>query len=171
LALVYMADDVEHITAEEFWLLRAPFSLHLGWILAATAVNASVLADASRATPATLLTLAIVSLCAVFTTATIFATAIKRPDAIVCLAAAWALLGIYSELGSPTKLQDPARFNPTAWDATTLASIRGAALVLGLELVALAAYAACRRLFAVHNIGIKSNAFAPGTAAGHVLVA
>jgi len=187
LALNCMADDVEHITAEEFWLLRAPFSLHLGWIIAATAVNASVLADASGAAPATLLTLAIVSLGVVVTTAAIFATAIKKPDAIVCLTCAWALLGIYSELGSPANLQNPARFNPTAWDATTLAGIRGAALVLGLALVGLAAYAAGLRLFAVHNTAqglqhervqhqLKSGYFASastasGTAAGHMLVA
>merc|ERR1712008_144783 len=143
----------------EFWLLRAPFSLHLGWIVAASALNASVLADASRAAPATLLTLAIVSLGAILTTATIFATAIKKPDAILCLACYWALLGIYSELGDPANLDDPSRFNPVAWDAATLTAIRAAAIIFGVVIVLFLAPAAGRsriRSFADGKHGIES---------------
>jgi hypothetical protein len=160
LVLNWMADVGESITAKEFCLLRGAFSLHLGWIVAASALNANVLADASRAAPATLLTLAIVSLGAVFTTATVFATAINKPDAILCLASAWALLGIYSELGAPANLADPARFNPVAWDATTIVGIRGAALILGLVLVVLAIGAAGFRLF----VGCKKHIESQDTA-------
>jgi len=156
--LNWTADAGESFTAKEFWLLRAPFSLHLGWIVAASALNTNVLAEASRAAPATLLTLAIVSLGAILTTATIFATAIKKPDAILCLVCCWALLGIYSELGAPANLENPARFNPVAWDATMLTAIRTTALIFGVVIVLFLAPAAGRsRIFAGGKRGIDSN--------------
>jgi hypothetical protein len=75
------------------------------------------------------------------------------------------LLGIYSELGSPANLESPARFNPIAWDATTLAGIRGAALVLGLVLLVLATAGAGLRLFAGRIVGFKGNEVASASTA------
>lgn len=146
LGLILSVDSVDTVGLQEFWLLRAPFSLHTGWIVAASAVNANVQADAARASPGILLSFAIVSLGIVFAVVTFFAVAAPKPDPISCVAAAWAVLGVSAELGSPSNLKDPRRFNPYPWDEVILGGVRGAALVLGLSSLAVAALAACLRI-------------------------
>merc|ERR1740138_622947 len=68
----------------EYWLIRAPFSLQAGWIVAATAVNLSVEADAKLASQSTLLTIAIASLGGVFCVASLATFAIPLPNPIIC---------------------------------------------------------------------------------------
>mmetsp|Transcript_38333 Transcript_38333/g.105593 ORF Transcript_38333/g.105593 Transcript_38333/m.105593 type:complete len:306 (+) Transcript_38333:97-1014(+) len=133
----------------EYWLLRAPFSLHLGWIIAASAVNASVLADSSLASPETLLGLAVLSYAVVAAIIAIFAIALRSPDPIVCLVAAWAFAGIHAELGDPKNLDDPDRWNPHTWDRVTLGGLRFAALGVSLLALALAVVATTKKALAM----------------------
>jgi len=132
------------MTRAEYWLLRAPFSLHLGWVLAATAVNANVQADAAAAAPKTLLGLAVASYVAVCIVAALFATAVRSPDPIVCLVAAWAFNGIRAELGNPQNLDSPSRLNPYTWDRVTLGGLQTAALGVVILALGLAVFAAAR---------------------------
>lgn len=138
------ADSVP-LTLEEYWVLRAPFALHLGWIVCASAVNINVLADASKAEPATLLGMAILSFAAVLLIATLFAVLVRRPEPFLGLVAAWALAAINSELTDAESLNSPSRYNPYAWDGVTLSALRFAAVGLAVAAGALAALAVALR--------------------------
>jgi hypothetical protein len=142
------------MSTADFFLLRAPFSLHLGWIVAASAVNTSVQADAARASPSVLLSFAILSYVAVVAISTIFALAAKDADAIICLVAAWAFGGVYSELKNPADLNNPDRYNPYKWDTVTLRGLDGAALGVVIVSLVLALLAIMRRT----GIGAKCTA-------------
>mmetsp|Transcript_77964 Transcript_77964/g.226181 ORF Transcript_77964/g.226181 Transcript_77964/m.226181 type:complete len:441 (+) Transcript_77964:85-1407(+) len=148
-SLAGMALSVDRVsmTSDEYWLLRAPFAVHLGWILCASAVNVNVMADASKAAPATLLGMAILSFAAVLLVAALFALLVWRPEPFVGLVAAWALAAINSELGHPERLRSPTRFNPHDWDAVILSALRFVALGLAVTAGALAAAAIGMRLF------------------------
>ncbi|CAJ1423559.1 unnamed protein product [Effrenium voratum] len=137
--------DRRMFPASDFWLLRAPFSLHGGWIVAASAVNINVLGDRFQAEPDTQLALAIVSLGVVFALVSRFGTA-PRGDAIICLVAAWALAAIYAELGKAEHLKDPTRFNFYDWPDLDLRAVRLSALILSLSSLGLAVVATIRRL-------------------------
>lgn len=139
--------DGLQLGAAEYFLLRAPLSLQLGWIVAASVVNANVQADAARASQETLLALAVVSYAAVLAVVTAFTFAAQSPDPLVGLVAAWAFAGIHSELGDPAKLNSPGRFNPSAWDAATLGGLRSAASVVSVVALALGAAAAALRVW------------------------
>jgi hypothetical protein len=128
--------DGLRMSAMEYFIVRAPFSLQLGWIIAASVVNTSVQADAAKASQEVLLALAVGSIAAVLATVTAFTFAARSPDPLVGFVAAWAFAGIYSELSNPTKLSDPARFNPSLWDPVTLGGLKNAAL--GVSMVAFA---------------------------------
>jgi hypothetical protein len=144
LGLSWKTDGMAMTTAEYF-VLRAPLSLQLGWIIAASVVNVSVEADAKKSSPEVLLGLAIVSNAAVLAVVTAFTFAVKSPDPFVGLVAAWAFTGIRSELGTPTNLNDPSRFNPSIWDPLILSGLRGAAL--GIVVISLA--------FAATSVGFR----------------
>eukprot|EP00438_Fugacium_kawagutii_P011780 Skav222954 [mRNA] locus=scaffold1489:715898:716566:- [translate_table: standard] len=58
---ILCVDFLPEISLKEYFLLRAPFSLHCGWIIAASALNINVLADFNMSTSATLLMFAMVS--------------------------------------------------------------------------------------------------------------
>merc|ERR1712151_720354 len=127
----------------QYGLLRAPFSLHLGWIVVASLVNTNVQADAAKSSPEALLALAIMSYAAVAIAVTVFSLIAPSPDAIVCFVAAWAFAGINNELGDPANLDDSARFNPYRWDRVTLGGLQCAAvpivvLSIGFGLLAIA---------------------------------
>merc|ERR1712176_1603272 len=122
------------LSAAEYFLLRAPLSLQLGWIICAAGVNVSVQADALKSSQSTLLAVAVLTYAAVLSASVAFAVGPLSPDPIVCLVAAWAFLGIYSELGNPVELNDPTRFNPSTWDAVILDGLRSAAL--GVSIIA-----------------------------------
>jgi len=128
----------------EFLLLRGGFSLHLGWIIAATTLNVSVVADGARASPGTLLGLAITSIGAVCVLACGFAFVARRADPIVCLVAAWAFNGIRVKLSDPRELDSRTRFNPYTWDRVTLEGLQLATGLLAILALLLAAAAAVR---------------------------
>lgn len=126
----------------EFWLLRAPLSLHLGWLLCATAVSVNVVACSRLAGPGLTLGLAVASLAVLAAAVAMFSTAVRKPDAFPGFVAAWALAAINSELADAKNLKDPSRLNFYAWDAVTLDAIRIATaalsvLCLGFALLAL----------------------------------
>jgi len=122
----------------EYWLLRFPFSLHLGWIVAASVVNINVQADAARASPGQLLALAVSSYAVVAAVATVFTFVFRRPDPVACLVLAWALAGVSAELGNPSNLNNPTRLNPHSWDEVTLHGLRGAANIVSIAAIGLA---------------------------------
>jgi len=142
---MWVADQLKDTTVSEFWLLRAPFSLHAGWIVAASAVNANVLADSRLADASTLLALAVTSFGIILTVAALVSVAWPKPDAIICFVAAWALAGVSAELNDPINLQSGSRFNPHFWDLTTLNGLKKAASYLSVLAVALAGFAIAMR--------------------------
>jgi hypothetical protein len=153
LCLLWYADSVQCTSLPEFWLLRAPFSLHAGWIIAASAVNASVQADYVRASAPDLLALAVMSLTAVFAVSIVFAVAVPRPDAIICIVAAWALRAVGSELVAAKYLLDPTKHNFIAWDPVVLDGVGTAATSLSVAILGLAVYAAAFRVWRSQSAG------------------
>jgi len=135
------------LTPSEYFLLRAPLSLQLGWIIAASAVNASVVADAAQSSQETLLALAVVSDAAVLALVAVFTFAVRSPDAFVGIVAAWAFAAIRSELGNPVDLNDPTRFNPSAWGTVVLGGLQNAALIISVLSAILALIATVSRVF------------------------
>jgi len=146
LGVSWSTDGLVLSSAAEYFLLRAPMSLQLGWIIAASAVNASVEADAARSSQEVLLALAVLSYAAVLAIVAIFTFAVRSPDPFVGCVAAWAFLGIYSELGNPENLNDPARFNPSTWNVVTLGGLRIAAGVINILAAVLAVVATVIRV-------------------------
>ena len=139
--------DMEPYTISEFWLLRAPFSLHGGWIIAASAVNLCVLADRHRAAPEVMLALAMLSFAGICSLVCLATFASPRADSIIGLVAFWALIGVQAELLDADNLKDPKRFNFYDWPQMDLRAVRLCALVLGLLCLFLAVVATLRRLF------------------------
>jgi hypothetical protein len=140
---IVLSVDQQKLSLVEYLLLRAPFALHLGWIIAASNVNLNVVADWAEASPGALLGLGIASLVAVVAIATFFTCGVKTSEPIVCMVAAWALFGIGTELGNPVNLNDPSRYNPYTWGEATLEGVRYAALIasgaaLSLAVISLA---------------------------------
>jgi len=140
------AADLKEISTRDFWLLRAPISLHLGWIICASAVNTNVLAIFYLATPGTMLSVAIASLAAVASLASVYALAPKKADCFPGFVAAWALLAVYSELQSATNLLDPSKFNPYSWDPVVIQGFGSATVALSTACLAVAVVAVVRRL-------------------------
>merc|ERR1712224_910770 len=81
----------------EFWLLIAPFALHLGWIVAASIVNSNVVVVNNTADDTQWLTAAIISL-AVASSAGVYAASLTKPNCFVSGVVAWALGAIAFEL-------------------------------------------------------------------------
>lgn len=135
----------------EYFLLRAPLSLQLGWIVCASAVNINVQADALKASQSVLLAFAVFTYAAVMSISTAFTWALHSPDAIVSLVAAWAFAGIYSKLGDPEELNDPTRFNPSTWDTVILDGLRTAALLVSLATLVNAVAAVVLRVVRAHK--------------------
>merc|ERR1711933_378390 len=138
--------DGQQLSVVEYFLLRAPLSLQLGWIIVASTLNVNVQADALKASQETLLALAVLSNATLLAVVTAFTLAVKSPDPIVGAVAAWAFAGICSELSNPVKLNDPTRFNPSTWDVVTLGGLQKAALGACLLSAAMAAVAATLRI-------------------------
>jgi hypothetical protein len=154
LGLLWIGDSKPG-TVAEYWLIRAPFSLQCGWIVAASALNLNVFADAQSASQGTLLTLAIASLAIVFAVASLAAFAIPLANPVICFVAFWALMGIYAELGEAKFLKDSSRFNYSAWPQVVLDGVRGASLLLALASLVLMGAAIVRRLKKVQAVQIK----------------
>lgn len=80
-----------NISTRDYWVLKFPFSIHAGWIVAASLVNVSVVlvkleANANLQYFAALISLAVVLL------ATAYFLHLTRPNFVVPLVLAWALV-------------------------------------------------------------------------------
>eukprot|EP00563_Minutocellus_polymorphus_P017858 CAMPEP_0197725858 /NCGR_PEP_ID=MMETSP1434-20131217/11362_1 /TAXON_ID=265543 /ORGANISM="Minutocellus polymorphus, Strain CCMP3303" /LENGTH=311 /DNA_ID=CAMNT_0043311581 /DNA_START=23 /DNA_END=959 /DNA_ORIENTATION=+ len=87
-------------TKTEYWLLRFPFEVHTGWIVAAFAVNSNVAAAKWEASAPALFGLAVASIVYIIICAA-FCLFLKKPNYAVPLTLAWATFGIAEELRSP----------------------------------------------------------------------
>jgi hypothetical protein len=128
----------------EYLCLRAPFSMHLGWIVVASALNTNVQFDAAKASPQSLLAVAVNSFVGVGMLNAVLATTTKSPDMIANFVAAWAFLAISSELSDGAKLADPSRYNPYEWPALVRQGLGAAATVASFGMLALALASAAR---------------------------
>mmetsp|Transcript_35089 Transcript_35089/g.48959 ORF Transcript_35089/g.48959 Transcript_35089/m.48959 type:complete len:302 (+) Transcript_35089:50-955(+) len=142
LTLILRTDYLPEISIKEYFLLRAPFSLHCGWIIAATVLNINVLADYNMSSPETMLMFAMVCLAGIAVIVTLFTVAAPRADPLIGLVAAWALLGIFVELENPENLMNPNKFNFIDWPHFVTEAVRRTALVLSIA-------SACAALIAV----------------------
>jgi len=138
--------DTLSLSTKEYFLLRAPFALHLGWIICASVVNANVFADSTRASPSALLTCAVVGLVVIVGVSTAFACGARTPEPIVSFVAAWALLAVGVELSDATNLNTPSRFNPYMWDSVVLQGLQHAAIAAFVVALVLALLAIAARL-------------------------
>lgn len=134
------------VPTSEYWLFVAPFSLHLGWIVAASTVAMNVTAlyysagDAANVAASgsarTMIALSIVSFAYVLLVAFSSATVLfRRPNAFVPGVAAWALLAISKELGSPREAIStsyPPAFYQAVMDAAAVFSIAAALLCVAV---------------------------------------
>lgn len=134
------------MTVSEYFLLRAPFSLQLGWIIAASVVNTNVQADAAKSSQEFLLALAVLSNAAVLSIVTLFTFGVRSSDPIVGLVAAWAFAGIFNELSNPTNLNDATRFNASLWDDVILDALKTSAFCVSLIALILATIATALRI-------------------------
>lgn len=144
LGLVLATDHVQ-LGWADYFLLRAPFCLHLGWIICASAVNANVQADSAKAAPQALLAMAVLSFAVVGAVNSALVFAAKSPDPITSLVACWAFAAIGSELGDAANLAKPDRHNPFLWPALVLGGLRKAAGWAAVLAAVLAAAALLRR--------------------------
>lgn len=141
LLAIARSTDGLRMTALEYILLRAPFSLQLGWIIAASVVNINVQADAAKSSQQFLLATAVLSNAIVFSVVTILTFAVRTPDPMIALVVAWAFAGIATELNNPINLNDPTRFNASIWNEVILGGLKSVAIcisVLSLALVVIA---------------------------------
>eukprot|EP00913_Durusdinium_trenchii_P032300 g30243.t2 len=157
---ILRTDYLPDISVKEYFLLRAPFSLHSGWIIAASALNTNVVADYYRTSDTGLLMLAMVSLCTIAVLVALFALAAPRADPIIPLVACWALLGIFNELGNPENLMNDAKWNFIDWPHWVLEAVRQTALVLSVASAVGAAVAIVRILLSL-LIGILRTDYLP----------
>lgn len=88
----------------EFWLLRFPFSVHAGWITAATALNVNVQVVSMEQPAAIQLAVGIVSLAVLHATSVWVTFYLRRPNWTMACVLSWAFGWIYAELGSPNEL-------------------------------------------------------------------
>jgi len=116
--------DAMALTPNEHALLRAPFALHMSWIIVASVVNVNVLADSLRSSPATLLAVAIVSLSVITGFATVFILVVRRPEPLVPFIACLSFAAIASELTEARHLRNPYRFNPHDWPEEVIWGLR-----------------------------------------------
>lgn len=145
MGLVISADRQE-ATLLEHWLLRAPFSVHTGWIIAASLVNANVFVDSLKASPGVLVAAAVLSLASIVLIISAYQFLAPKRDAIICLVAAWACFAIFSELGNPTQLNSPTRFNPHQFSDSTIKTLRIAALCVAIVSLLISALAGFKRI-------------------------
>jgi hypothetical protein len=106
-------------------LWRLPFTVHAGWIIAASFVNANVLLVSLNVAPNLQFVAALISLFSLFFIASVSTISF---DLVVPLVIAWALLGVFYELENPEEIivED---FNETNVEMAQLGSLSFAVLI------------------------------------------
>lgn len=111
----------------EFWLLRFPFSVHAGWITAASALNVGVVAVDVQASAATQLSVGIICLAVLHALSVWHLFGYKRPNYTIPCVLIWANGWIYAELQNPKQLVidtfDPSIINGVAYAAFSVSMI------------------------------------------------
>jgi len=105
----------------EYWLLRFPFSLHMGWIFVSTAINWSVLSLETGASESTLLAGIIASMALLLVVAFLFMSAMTK-NLVVPAVIIWSFVGIYFELRHPAA-HVKAVFGESVCDAVRRSSL------------------------------------------------
>jgi len=88
---------------KDFWLLQFPFSIHCGWILAASLVNLSVVLVKYSVAATGQFYVALASLVLV-SAISLLNLLLKKPQFVIPSVLAWASFGIYSQLKNPNEL-------------------------------------------------------------------
>jgi len=140
IGLVVSTDGLQ-LTWAEYLSLRAPFCLHLGWIICASAVNTNVQFDAARADIPVLLAVAVLSFVAIVAANVALVTTAKSPDAITSLVAAWAFAAVASELADGELLRSQDRYNWRDWDPLVMDGLGNAPAGAAVGAAALAVVA------------------------------
>jgi len=137
--------DAEEMTSAEFWLLRAPFSVHAGWALVLSGQNLNVVASMMLLSAETLLALAYSTLVCTLAVVIIYQVVASKPDAIIVGVSVWAFGGIWTELSEPDRLDSLGKAEPYQWDRATLDSLRWTCLGCACLALSVEAIAAARR--------------------------
>jgi hypothetical protein len=106
-------------------LWRLPFTVHAGWIIAASFVNANVLLVSLNVAPNLQYVAALFSLFALFFVASVSTISF---DLVVPLVIAWALLGVFYELEDPEEII-VENFNENNVELAQLGSLAFALLI------------------------------------------
>jgi hypothetical protein len=85
----------------EFWLFRFPFSIHCGWLTAASTVNVSLLLVDQNVSAPIQLAVGIVSLAYLHAVSVWVVFGVKRANYTIAAVLAWASVWIYAELQEP----------------------------------------------------------------------
>jgi len=171
LGLCLTVDNLR-LTAAEYWLCRAPFSLHLGWVIIGTLVNITTAAEERLLTSTTMMALTIAALAYSLAVAALLSLCRPEADPIIPLPLAWGFLGIWSELdtmlrarGESTQtLPEPNERNPYGWGEIVLNGFKDAALFLSISCLFLSITCAVLRLMGVTLCGGKRRALTMGEA-------
>jgi len=114
----------------EFWLLRFPFSVHGGWISAASALNISVVAIDQNADAAIQLATGILCLAVLHALSVWHLFGYKRPNYVIPCVLVWANGWIYAEL------QDPKQLVLDTFDQSIIDGVAYAALAVAMVILA-----------------------------------
>lgn len=114
----------------EFWVLRFCFSIHAGWITAASALNVNVLVVDLVDSATIQLAVAIVSLAVLHAVSVWVLFNIPRPNWTMAGVLSWAFGWIYAELS------DPIEKITTTFDQNTIAGVKYAAIAVSFIIVA-----------------------------------
>lgn len=123
-----------------YFLWQFPFSIHCGWIFAATALNTNVLAVAYKGSPMVQIVVAALCLVVLLGVAMIWLSGYPV-DLTVPLVLVWALGWIYGELQSP-KDSITSRFDQTEIEGFAYAAAGGAIAIFFATMVKIA-YVCC----------------------------
>jgi len=138
---LFVSTDGLQLTWAEYLCLRAPFCLHLGWIICASAVNTNVQFDAVKADMRVLLAVAVLSFVAIVAANVALVTTAKNSDAITSLVATWAFAAVAWELADGELLRRQDRYNWRDWDQLVTDGLGNAAAGAAVGGAALAAVA------------------------------
>lgn len=116
-------NDKPICSIKEFWFFQFPFDVHCGWLVAATALNSSVLAVKNEVSSDTEITMSMLSLCVLYMVGTWVTFALSDavgPNHTIALTISWGANWINNQLVTPKQMI------ASKFDATTILGIRNA---------------------------------------------